>query len=75
MIGCSATAKPTLVVHGVHDALTSVQSARAYASGTQAQLVELDANHFVLLSHHQHVVPAIARFLDGIPRKPSADAL
>ena len=70
-------AKPTLVLHGIHDALTPVGAARAYASergsgvGVDVELVELveyDANHFVMLSQQSRVSADIERFL----RKVSA---
>lgn len=54
-----ATSKPTLVIHGTHDALAPISSARAYGG----ELLELDSNHFVLLAEHERVTAALAGWL------------
>jgi len=54
---------PTLVVHGAHDSMTPVETARAFAERTHATFAGLDGGHFVLLTKRVEAREAIVAWL------------
>jgi pimeloyl-ACP methyl ester carboxylesterase len=55
-----------LLLHGTRDAMASIAAARALVRADRAGHTELrayDANHFLLLQHHDAVTAAVAERL------------
>lgn len=60
---------PMLLIHGEHDRLVPFAAAREHRRIVpQSELVELDADHFVLWTHPREVVAALEPFLDSVER-------
>jgi pimeloyl-ACP methyl ester carboxylesterase len=55
---------PTLVVHGRHDGVTSVEAAHAFATRTHATYAELDGGHFVLMVKRSEARQIVADWLE-----------
>jgi len=54
---------PTLVVHGLQDAVTPVEAARSFVARTHASFAGFDGGHFVLLVRRSEVRETIVNWL------------
>lgn len=58
---------PTLIVHGARDFLVPVEAAREHARIVpQAELVELDASHFLVWTRPEEIAAGVAGFVERV---------